>query len=69
MNLPANAEDMGLIPGSEDPPEEETATHSSILTWRIPMDREACPVTVHGVTKESDMTYQLNNTTKGWGWG
>ena len=69
MNLPANAGDMGLIPGSEDPPEEETATHSSILTWRIPMDREACQVAVHGVIKESDMTYQLNTTTKVWGWG
>ena len=33
-NLPANAgdtRDMGLIPGSEDPLEEEMANHSSIL--------------------------------------
>ena len=33
-NPPANAGDMGLIPGSEDPLEEEMATsilHSSIL--------------------------------------
>ena len=28
--------DRGSIPGSEDPPEEEMATHSSILAWRIP---------------------------------
>ena len=27
------------------------ATHSSILAWRIPMDREAWRATVHGVTK------------------
>ena len=27
------------------------ATHSSILTWRIPMDREAWQATVHGVAK------------------
>ena len=27
------------------------ATHSSILTWKIPMDRGACRATVHGVTK------------------
>ena len=27
------------------------ATHSSILAWRIPMDREAWWATVHGVTK------------------
>ena len=27
------------------------ATHSSILAWRIPMDRTAWWATVHGVTK------------------
>ena len=27
------------------------ATHSSILAWRIPMDRRAWPATIHGVTK------------------
>ena len=26
-------------------------THSSILAWRIPMDRGAWRATVHGVTK------------------
>ena len=31
-----NAGDLGLIPGSEDPPEKGIATHSNILTWRIP---------------------------------
>jgi len=31
-----NAGDPGSIPGSEDPLEEEMATHSSILAWRIP---------------------------------
>ena len=37
--LSANAGDgrgMDLIPGLEDPLEEGTATHSSILAWRIP---------------------------------
>ena len=29
----------------------EEATHSSILAWRIPMDREAWWATVHGATK------------------
>ena len=35
-NLPANAEDVGLTPGLEEPLEEEMATHSNILAWRIP---------------------------------
>ena len=35
----------------EDPLEEGMATHSSILAWRIPMDRGAWQAAVHGVTK------------------
>ena len=38
-NLPAKAGDMrgmGLISAQEDPLEEETATHSSTLAWKIP---------------------------------
>ena len=35
----------------EDPLEESMAIHSSILAWRIPMDRGAWWVTVHGVAK------------------
>ena len=35
----------------EDPLEEGMANHSSILAWRIPMDRGAWQATVHGVTK------------------
>ena len=35
----------------EDPLEEGMATHSSILAWRITMDREAWWATVHGVTE------------------
>ena len=37
--------------GWEDPLEEDMAIHSSILTWRIPMDRGAWWATVHGVTE------------------
>ena len=43
--------DPGLIPGQEDPLEESTAMHSSVLAWRIPMDRGAWQATVHVVTK------------------
>ena len=32
--------DAGLIPGLEDPLEEETVTHSSLLAWRIPRTEE-----------------------------
>ena len=28
----------------------QTAAHSSILTWKIPMDRGAWWATVHGIT-------------------
>lgn len=33
--------DVGPIPGSEDPLEEELAVHSSILAWGSPVDRGA----------------------------
>ena len=39
-NPPANARDVGLIPGLEDPLEKEMATHSSVLAWRIPCTEE-----------------------------
>ena len=35
----------------EDLLEKEMATHSSILPWRIPMDRGAWQAAVHGVTR------------------
>ena len=37
--------------GQEDPLKEDMATHSSILAWRIRMDRGAWWATVLGVTK------------------
>ena len=37
--------------GREDPLEEGTATHPSILAWRIPTDREAWQAIVHRVAK------------------
>ena len=55
-NSPANAEDRGSIPGSEDPLEKEVATYSSILAWERGQDRGAWWATVHAVAKESDMT-------------
>ena len=37
--------------GQEDSPEEGMSTHSSILAWRIPMDRGSWGATVHGIAK------------------
>ena len=37
--------------GWEDPLEESMATYSSILAWRIPMDKGTWWATVHGIAK------------------
>ena len=50
-NLPAMRETWVPSLGWEDPLEEGTATHSSILARRIPMDRGAWQTTVNGVAK------------------
>ena len=50
-NLPAMQETWVRSLGWEDPLEEGMATHSSILPWRISMDRGAWGAVVHGVTK------------------
>ena len=50
-NLPAMREIWVRLLGREDPLEEGMATHSSILAWRIPMDRGAWQATVHEVAK------------------
>ena len=52
-NLPAVREAWVGSLSWEDPMEEGMATHSSILAWRIPMDRGAWWATVHGVTKSN----------------
>ena len=53
---PAKEETQVQSLSQDDPLEEETATHPSILAWRIPMVRGAWRATVHVVRKESDMT-------------
>ena len=45
----------------EDPLEEEMAAHSGILAWEIPWTGEPGRLQSMGVTKESDVTEQLNN--------
>ena len=50
-NPPAMWETWVPSLGWEDLLEEGMAAHSSILAWRIPMDRGAWQATVQGVTK------------------
>ena len=45
------AGDLGSIPGLGRSPGGGMATHSDILSWRIPMDRGAWRATVHQVAK------------------
>ena len=52
-NLLAMQEIRVPSPGREDPLEEGMATNSSILAWRISVDRRALSATVHKVTKSS----------------
>ena len=49
--LPATQETRVRSLGWEYPLEKGVATLSSILAWRIPMDRGAWRATVHGVAK------------------
>ena len=49
-NLPVMQETWVQSLGWEDPLEESMGTHSSILAWRIPMDRGAWWATDHWVT-------------------
>ena len=49
-NLPAMWETLDRSLGWEDPLEEGMATHSSILAWRIPMNRGVWWATIHRVT-------------------
>ena len=50
-NLLAMWETWVRLLGLEDPLEEGMAAHSTILGWRIPMDRGAWWATVHGVAE------------------
>ena len=44
--------------GQEDPLEEDMATHSSILAWRIPWTEDMA--TVHSITK-SQSVWEIDN--------
>ena len=61
-NPPANEGDTGSILGLGGTLEEELASHSSILAWKIPWTEEPGRLQPRGY-KESDMTEQLNTHT------
>ena len=58
-----NAGDLDSIPNQEDPLEKGMATHSSILTWRIPWTEEPGRLQSMG-HKESETTERLTLTNK-----
>ena len=58
-----NARDLGSIPEVGKSPGEGHGNHSSILAWRIPMDRGAWRATAHGVTKSQTRLSDLAQCT------
>ena len=55
-NLPANTEDMGLIPGWGRSPGEGNGNALQYFCLGNPMDRGAWPATAPGITRESNTT-------------
>ena len=51
MKNPPTMQETVQTLGWEDTLEEGMATHSSMLAWRIPVDKGAWQATVHGITK------------------
>ena len=64
-NLPANAGEMNLIPGSGRSPGEGNGNPFQYSCLGNSMDRGAWWATVHGVTKESDKTEEQHVKQKG----
>ena len=64
-NLPVMQETQVQSLGWEDPLKEDIATHSSILAWRIPMEKGAWQATVRGVAKSLTrlINYACTHTT------
>ena len=65
-NLPAMQETWVPSLGWEDPLKEGMASHSSILAWRIPMDKGAWWATVHGVAKRHDWATKHSTHSLKW---
>ena len=61
-NPPANAGDMGSIPGLVRSTGEGNGNPVQYSCLGNPMARGTCCATVHGVTKKSYMNWRLNNS-------
>ena len=60
-SMPANAGDVGSIPGLGRPLGEGNGNPLQYSSLGNPLNREGWWVTVHGIAKESDMTQWLNH--------
>ena len=65
-NLPANAGDVGLIPGSGKFPRGGNSNPLQYSCLGNPMNRGAWRATVHWASKVSDMTEELNHHIIKW---
>ena len=63
-NLSAMRETRVQSLGWEDPLEKGMVIYSSMLAWRIPMDRGAWWGTDHGIVTESDMTEATEHSSQ-----
>ena len=49
-------ETQGPALGGEYPLKQEMAIHANILAWKIPWTEELGPATVHGVTRQTQLS-------------
>ena len=63
-NLPADAGDLGLIPGSGKPTGGGDGTPLQYSCLKNSMDRGLWQAVIHGGHKELDMTEQLSSSSK-----
>ena len=62
-NLPANAGDLGSIPGSGRSPGEGNGNPVQVVLPGKSHGQRSLAATVHRIAKELDVTYQLKNKT------
>ena len=60
------AREVGLLSGSGRSSGERSSNPLQYSCMGNPMDRGAWQATVHGVAKESDMTWRVNNNNTDW---